>query len=78
MENEKALNIVEKWVNRVYNKAQKEIDKLKTQIPETDNITRVEVIDQKGRSYVNWKPNNKVKISIQDEGRTMKIFINDK
>lgn len=78
MENEKALNIVEKWVNRVYNKAQKEIDKLKTQIPETDNITRVEVIDQKGRSYVNWKPNNKVKISMQDEGRTMKIFINDK
>ena len=78
MENEKALNIVEKWVNRVYNKAQKEIDKLKTQIPETDNITRVEVIDQKGRSYVNWKPNNKVKISMQDEGKTMKIFINDK
>ena len=39
------------------------------------NCTRVEVIDQKGRSYVNWKPTNKVRLSMQDEGRTAKIFI---
>lgn len=36
---------------------------------------RVEVIDQKGRSYVNWKPTNKVEISLQDDDRTAKIFI---
>jgi hypothetical protein len=44
-------------------------------IQELPNCTRVEVIDQEGRSYVNWKPTNKVRISMQDEGRTAKIFI---
>jgi hypothetical protein len=39
------------------------------------NCTRVEVIDQKGRSYVNWKPTNKVRLSMQDDGKTVKIFI---
>ena len=40
-----------------------------------EGVTRVEIIDQNGRSYVNWNKNNIVNISIQDEGRTMKIFI---
>ena len=40
-----------------------------------EGVTRVEVIDENGRSYVNWNKNNIVNISIQDEGRTMKIFI---
>jgi len=44
-------------------------------IQDLPNCTRVEVIDEKGRSYVNWKPTNKVRISMQDEGRTAKIFI---
>lgn len=38
-------------------------------------IKRVEVIDQNGRSYVNWDSKNKVELSFQDEGRTLKIFI---
>ena len=42
------------------------------------NVTRVEVIDQKGRSYVNWNKNNKVKILLQDNGRTMKVVISNK
>ena len=42
------------------------------------NVTRVEVIDQKGRSYVNWNKNNSVKILIQDNGRTMKVVILNK
>ena len=37
--------------------------------------TRVEVIDKEGRSYVNFQPTNKVKLSMQDDGRTVKIFI---
>ncbi len=37
--------------------------------------TRVEVIDQNGRSYVNWDKKNKVSISMQDEDRTLKVFI---
>lgn len=40
-----------------------------------EGVVRVEVIDENGRSYVNWKKDNIVNISIQDEGRTMKIFI---
>lgn len=38
-------------------------------------VTRVEVIDQDGRSYVNWDKNNMVTIQLQDDGRTLKIFI---
>ena len=37
--------------------------------------TRVEVIDSKGRSYVNWEEGNVVKFEIQDDGKTLKVFI---
>ena len=40
-----------------------------------EGVVRVEVIDENGRSYVNWNKDNIVHVSIQDEGRTMKIFI---
>ncbi|MEM9278471.1 MAG: hypothetical protein AAGA76_07840 [Pseudomonadota bacterium] len=38
------------------------------------NVTRVEVISEKGREYVNLNCHN-VKIAMQDGGKTMKIFI---
>ena len=44
-------------------------------IQDLPKCTRVEVIDQNGRSYVNWTPTNKVRLSMQDDGRTAKIFI---
>jgi hypothetical protein len=44
----------------------------------TDKVTRVEVIDQDGRSYVNWNDNNKVELSFQDDGRTLKVFISNR
>lgn len=44
----------------------------------TDIINRVEVIDENGRSYVNWKHNNKTELSLQDDGRTLKVFISQK
>lgn len=40
-------------------------------------ITRVEVIGETGRMYVNWGCKG-IKLSIQDDGRTMKIFIDSK
>ncbi len=43
-----------------------------------DKVTRVEVIDQDGRSYVNWDDNNKVELSFQDDGRTLKVFISNR
>ena len=39
-------------------------------------ITRVEVIDQNGRSYVNWNDNNNATYQLQDDGRTLKVFVN--
>lgn len=39
------------------------------------DVTRVEVIDENGRSYVNWNKDNKVRLDFQDEGKTLKIFI---
>jgi len=44
----------------------------------TDKVTRVEVIDQRGRSYVHWDDTNtKVELSFQDDGRTLKVFISN-
>lgn len=41
------------------------------------NITRLEVISNtRGREYVKWNT-KKVEISMQDEGRTVKIFIEE-
>jgi len=46
-----------------------------TQLPTTYAVTRVEVIDEAGRSYVNWHYKNSVEVQFQDESRTMKVFI---
>lgn len=40
------------------------------------NINRIEVIDNKGRSYVNYNV-NKINLDLQDSGKTLKIFINN-
>ena len=62
------LEVVEKIVNENYNK-----QTVNTEIlPKCD---RVEVIDQSGRAYVNWKPTNKVQLMMQDNDRTLKVFI---
>lgn len=40
------------------------------------NINRIEVIDEDGRAYVNWQEESMpVTILVQDEGRTLKIFL---
>ena len=41
-----------------------------------NRITRVEVIDENGRSYVNWEENNDITVSYQDDGMTLKVFVN--
>lgn len=38
------------------------------------NVTRVEVIDSSGRSYVKYDVSD-VSISIQDDKRTLKVFL---
>jgi hypothetical protein len=39
-------------------------------------ITRVEIIDGEGRSYVSWEDDNDIVTSIQDDGKTLKVFVN--
>ena len=38
------------------------------------HVTRVEVIGKNGREFVQWDCSN-VKISLQDDQRTMKVFL---
>ena len=42
-----------------------------------ENVTRVEVIDEHGRSYTHHNCES-VEYSLQDDGKTLKIFIRDK
>jgi len=53
------------------------MEKLKTEsnLIYYPNCIRVEVIDENGRSYTNWNPENQVKVSMQDDEKTIKIFI---
>lgn len=44
---------------------------------DTTEVTRVEVIDQDGRQYTNYKCDT-VRISMQDDNKTMKIFLKNK
>lgn len=40
-----------------------------------DKVTRFEVIDEYGRSYSRW--NTKIKLDYQDDGRTLKVFVEE-
>lgn len=42
-----------------------------------EGVSRVEVIDAKGRSYSNWNVED-LEVSMQDDGRTMKLFLKEK
>ena len=41
----------------------------------TQKVTRVEVIDDTGRAYVNRNQDNAVEVQLQDDGKTLKVFI---
>lgn len=44
--------------------------------PPLNDVNRVEVIDKTGRAYTHYlKPGVKMTISMQDDNKTMKIFI---
>ena len=45
---------------------------------QNNQLNRVEIIDKKGRSYVNWNKNNQVKVLLQDNDKTMKVIISNK
>lgn len=54
------------------------LDELRT----VDSITRVEVIDHSedgcGKEYSKWDEKVKIELDLQDEGRTLKVFISDR
>lgn len=41
---------------------------------DTGLVTRVEVVDENGRSYVKYGVSD-IEFSLQDQGRTLKIFL---
>lgn len=41
--------------------------------PDTDDITRLTIVNNKGRALEEWGINN-LHLEIQDDGRTLKIF----
>lgn len=41
---------------------------------DTSKVTRVEVIDDNGRSYVKYGIED-IEFSLQDDGRTLKLFL---
>jgi hypothetical protein len=47
---------------------------MKDEILDCRTVTRVEVIDENGRAYVRHNLDS-VKISVQDDGRTIKLFV---
>ena len=52
---------------------------LKTDTMQETEFTRFEYIDQKGRVVVKYlNDNEKLSISVQDDGRTLKVFLKDK
>ena len=42
-----------------------------------EKVTRVEVIDNQGRSYTKWGVTG-IELSLQDDDRTLKIFLTEK
>ena len=44
---------------------------------DTSKVTRVEVIDDDGRSYSKWGVSD-VWLSLQDDNQTLKIFLKEK
>lgn len=54
---------------------EKEPDDVAT--PDFSKVTRVEVIDENGRAYVRGSAyrNAVVRVSVQDDGRTLKLFV---
>lgn len=53
-------------------------------IMNTDNVTRLEIIDHTrpledggGRTVISWDEKKKIELSLQDDGRTLKIFISE-
>jgi hypothetical protein len=50
----------------------------------TENVTRFELIDHRrnsadyGRIFVAWDENLATKVSVQDDGKTLKVFITDR
>ena len=44
-------------------------------VNDTAKVSRVEVIDDSGRAYTVWKDGIRVWCDLQDDGRTLKVFI---
>lgn len=58
---------------RPIERTEKAINTIDRVLQRPSKVTRLEVIDSKGRSYTNWGV-TKLDYQLQDDGRTLKIF----
>ena len=69
------MKVVDRYVSEEVIRSEKDI--AQTDMHQlTNDITRLEVIDSDGRSYS--KRGCKIEFSVQDDGKTLKIFVEDK
>ena len=72
--------MLEPYPDEMFEEAAKREAAIKQIYPDGDsiksfpNVTRVEVIGKKGREFTQYDCSN-VQVSIQDQGRTLKVFL---
>lgn len=76
---ELAGDFYDEEIEKIFDTALKAIDQVYRD--REKKVTRLEVIDESGRAYVKgsiYGTPIKVKLDYQDDGRTLKVFVNDK
>ena len=57
---------------------EKVLDEVEKELINATEVTRVEIIDKNGRAYSKWlKDSDQIEYQVQDDGKTLKIFIKD-
>lgn len=72
MKSKEEIQVMIERINTIFKHPNNVIDYESIPIP---FVKRVELIDENGRIYTNWKTENKVSLDFQDDGLTLKIFI---
>lgn len=70
----RGLRVTKKDMTEYVNDLSKAWEYIKMGAIKQEKVTRVEVIDKNGRSYVNTNAKD-VRLSYQDNGKTLKVFI---
>lgn len=64
-----------KWIIEAMEEYAKEKSEKPINLDPSCAVTRLEIIDKQGRVYSQW--NCTIELSYQDDGKTLKIFVNN-